>query len=287
MLKVITALNTFLGTVLALGIIGALSYGGWFAYRSYHAEKFAREDLQEAEVALENAEQQLAERKIEVADLSRNLQVTTRQRDALEVDLAASRKEIERLDTAMRLLKVDHRLARVTVISQQGSRETNDLSTRFQFVEVDDQGAPVEEPREFNIAGDLLYIDGWVIKFTDDYIEQGDLLRSTSIYMFRRLFGEDQRPLDGFELDSQGKRPAAYRTGEQPSEFEQDLWDRFWDYANNPEQSRAKGVRAMHGEAPSIKLMPGKSYRVQLRASDGLSIVPEEEAPVDSTSSAL
>lgn len=287
MLKVITALNTFLGTLLALVIIGALSYGGWFAYRSYHAEQFAREDLQEAQVALKNAEEQLVERETEVADISRSLQVTTRQRDELQVDLAASREEIERLDTAMRLLKVDHRLARVTVISQQGSRETNDLSTRFQFVEVDDQGAEVEEPREFNIAGDLLYIDGWVIKFADDYIEQGDLLRSTSIYMFRRLFGEHQTPADGFELDSQGTRPAAYRTREQPSEFERDLWNRFWHYANNPVEARERGVRAMHGTAEYTKLMPGKSYLVQLRASDGVSILVEEEAPTDSASGAL
>lgn len=287
MLKVLTALNTFLGTLLALVIIGALSYGGWFAYRGYHAEKFAREDLEQAKVALKNAEQQLVERETEVADLSRSLQVTTRQRDALEVDLTASRKEIERLDTAMRLLKVDHRLARITVISQQGSTETNDLSTRFQFVEVDDQGAAVEDPREFSIAGDLLYIDGWVIKFNDDYIEQGDSLRSTSIYMFRRLFGEHQTPRDGFELDSQNTRPVAYRTGEQPSEFEQDLWNRFWHYANNPEEAREKGVRAMHGTAEYTKLMPGKSYLVELRASDGASIVVEEEAPGDSTSGAL
>jgi len=34
-------------------------------------------------------------------------------------------------------------------------------------------------------------------------------------------------------------------------------------------------VRAIHGEAPFMELRPCKSYRVELRASGGLSIVAE------------
>ena len=69
-----------------------------------------------------------------------------------------------------------------------------------------------------------------------------------------------------------------------PPDFEKGLWARFWDYANDPELAREKGVRAAHGEAPSIQLRPGKSYRVELRASGGISVVPETAPPPGQTS---
>ena len=79
-------------------------------------------------------------------------------------------------------------------------------------------------------------------------------------------------------LDAVGSRPAAYRGGEKISELEQKIWDQFWEFANDPAKAREAGVRAAHGEAPSIKLMPGKRYKILLRASDGLTIVTEEPA---------
>ncbi len=48
-------------------------------------------------------------------------------------------------------------------------------------------------------------------------------MRSTSICLFRRLFGENQHPSEGFSLDPVGSQPVAYRSGGQPSEFEQRL----------------------------------------------------------------
>ena len=60
--------------------------------------------------------------------------------------------------------------------------------------------------------------------------------------------------------------------------MERDLWANFWEYANNPAKAKKAGVRAAHGEAPSIRLQVGKRYRVELRASGGLSIVPDGAA---------
>ena len=61
------------------------------------------------------------------------------------------------------------------------------------------------------------------------------------------------------------------------SPLEHDLWANFWDYANDPAKAKQAGVRAAHGEAPSIRVQAGKRYRVELRASAGLSIIPEEQ----------
>ena len=60
------------------------------------------------------------------------------------------------------------------------------------------------------------------------------------------------------------------------SEFERRIWRDFWEFANEPQEAAQMGIRAAHGEAVSVKLRPGRHYRVQLRASDGLSITPEQ-----------
>ena len=82
-------------------------------------------------------------------------------------------------------------------------------------------------------------------------------------------------------LDTVGSRPAAYSRGEEMPEFEREIWARFWDFANEPDQAQRAGIRAAHGEAPFIKLRPGKTYLIDLRASDGLTIKTKDVAPAD------
>jgi outer membrane murein-binding lipoprotein Lpp len=271
-LKLIQTLNSFMGMILALLVVGLLVAGGWFAFQNYYAEKFALEaDLVAKQQEVDQLAEQLTSSRAEIG--------------RLEKDVEEKRLEIQRLATALKFMKVDQRLARITVLSQTGSAKTDDLSTQFSFVDVDREGKPLGKPRVFNIEGDLAYVDTWVIKFGDEYVEQGDDLRSTSICLFRRVFGERQLPADGFLLDEEGSQPKVYRTGGKMSDFEKELWSRFWDYANDAELAKEKGVRAAHGEAPSIQLRPGKSYRIELRASGGMSVVPEDTPDVKHTSS--
>lgn len=128
----------------------------------------------------------------------------------------------------------------------------------------------------FTIEGDTVYIDAWVIKYFDDLVEKGDPLRSTSVCLFRRVFGEYQEPSEGFAIDPSGSRPAVYSQGNEMSPLEKDIWANFWQYANDPAKAKAAGLRAAHGEAPSIRVLPGKRYKLELRASGGLSIVTED-----------
>ena len=71
----------------------------------------------------------------------------------------------------------------------------------------------------------------------------------------------------------------AYSRGGVPSEFEKQIWSDFWNIANDEAKAKELGIRAAHGEAVSIKAEKGKTYKVLLRASDGLSIAPDENAP--------
>ena len=71
--------------------------------------------------------------------------------------IAALTRQVERLETALRLLKVDHRVAQIEVVSQQGSEKDKTLVTTFRFTEVDDKGNRLTEPRTFTVKGDLVY----------------------------------------------------------------------------------------------------------------------------------
>jgi hypothetical protein len=128
------------------------------------------------------------------------------------------------------------------------------------------------------LPGDVVYIDNWMVKFDDKYVENGDIARGTSLCLFRRIFSEQQVPNEGVSLDEVGMRPQAYASGGELSEFEQRLWKDFWEIANNPTRAAEMGIRAANGEAVNIKVRDGKTYMIELRASGGLSIRPSPDA---------
>jgi hypothetical protein len=268
-----TLLDRIQALVLGTALLGLVAVAGWWTL--FLRGRFAQH------------EQALAERDLRIA--------------SLEVDVQQRDERIRALEHALHLLKVDHRVARLEVIEQtswahSGSAPASatgatsatqsasapasapaaaNVRTRVRFTELGDEGERIGEPRELVVEGRFAYVEALVVKFEDDYVERGDALRGSSICLFQRIFGEGQKPSEGARLDPVGLRPRAYGGDELVDPQFEDLWRRFWDYANEPELARAKGVRAVHGEAPFIELRPGKSYRLELRASGGLSIRPE------------
>jgi len=265
MVRPLNTINQFLGTILALAVVGLIATAGYFGYRAYYADEWKYQDTQKE---LDEANAQI---------------------DQLKAESAVKDQEISRLDTAVRLLKVDHRIAWLEVTDRRevpaaSPAEAPKVYTFFDFVELDHEGQPIPDSRlPLKIEGDVVYVDGLVVKYLDEYIEKGDPLRSTSAFLFRRVFGESQAPIDGELIDPEGKRPKAYQTGGKISAFEAEIWKNFWDIANDPEKAKRAGVRAAHGEAVSMKLVPNKRYRVELRASAGVSIVPDGDVPVPLT----
>ncbi|MCA9262909.1 MAG: hypothetical protein KDA60_03635 [Planctomycetales bacterium] len=257
-LETVSELNKFLRTLLAAVLVGAVGYGGGWAYYNLHPAG-KEQELLAVKNALTEAQAELAQKETLIQDLGRR---------------------VDQLDTSLRLLKVTHRLAEVRVVNQANDPQTGQLITEVQFQEIDDAGQPIDQPKRIPIEGDMIYLDYWIVKFEDRYVEQADVDRSTSICLFRRIFGEFQEPREGFVLDPAGTRPNAY--GRAPlSEFEQQIWSDFWNIANDPQRAAELGIRAIHGEAVSARLRPNLRYLVQLRASGGLSINPlEEQTPL-------
>ncbi len=254
----LAAIHRFVKTMVGLALLGTLVVAGWWAYRAVVAHELA------------------------LWEKDRLLEVRRRETAQLRDQLVQRDQFIQRLELALKLLKVDRRVAQLRVTGQAPLGDGR-VRSQVEFCELDPSGRPVGTARQFAIEGDLLYIDAWVIKFADQAVETADPLRSASICLFQRAFGEFQQPSQGFPLDAPGIAPGVYSNDRGPaSAFERGLWSEFWDYANDPEKAQAAGVRAAHGEAPSIKLLAGRRYRIELRAAGGLTIVPDE-APAAST----
>ena len=283
-------LNSLIRTALTVLLVGGASTAGWYGYQSYTA----------ADKELEDAQRSLAAREAELADSVQRLDAARRQvedqqrqlaaKDAqiaehliqiedLNEDIRQKEQEIHRLDTALRLHKMERRLARVSVLDVEKDPESGVKFSTIGFVELNELGDPIGEMRTFQLEGDVVYVDYRVVKFEDEYVEQADLERGTTICLFNRIFGEFQKPRDGFTLDEPGTRPGSYARGGVISDFERKIWEDFWQIANDPRRAEQLGIRALHGDAVSIKVQPGMTYRITVRASGGPEIQVEQDPP--------
>lgn len=262
MIESISTLNSFVRTILAVAVLGGASVGGYVGYNTYFAAKIEAEKKSQE---LEAAKKDLAARDEQIVKLGR--------------DIETLNQKVEKLDMALRLLKVDHRVARLTVLDQGKDPNTNEEYSQIEFVELDDSGAQIDKPKRFKILGDMVYVEYWVVKFDDKYVEEADIERSTSLCLLQRIFGEKQKPIEGFALDEVGTRPAVYGRGREPTEFENKIWSDFWNIANNPDRARELGIRANHSDAPGYRVKAGKAYKLELRASGGLTITPDTDPP--------
>jgi hypothetical protein len=258
--------STLIRTILLASIVALI---GWWTV-------MLRNQVLEHEREVEQRDEEIASLTGDIAEKAELLSKQTEAMAVLESDLAASQLRVDELELSMWLVKVDHRLARITVLDQgPSSDEPGRFTTRVRFQEIDEAGDPAGPARDITIDGKILYVEGLVIKFSDEYVEGGDALRGSSVALFKRVFSENQAPNEGVQLDQPRTHPLPHRGDQLPDPFYDDLWSRFWDYANDPELAASKGVRAIHGEAPSIELREGKTYRIELRSSGGLSIKVE------------
>ncbi|MFO0974416.1 MAG: hypothetical protein U1A27_13390 [Phycisphaerae bacterium] len=166
-------------------------------------------------------------------------------------------------------LKHDRRVARLYVADQRRDARGQVVETVIDFVGAAADGR--ERPtRTVRIRGDVCYVDALVIRFLDSYVERGDKLRGHTLHLFRRIFGEGQAPADGAPLDEPGAIPAEYRVDDEASRFEKRLWQRFWEYAVNPQMATEVGVRVAQGEAAYQRLSTGQLWQIATRANGGL-----------------
>lgn len=264
-------IQSTIAVVRTLLLGGLVVVAGWWTWFLRGKLGEGEEQLLQTRAQVTALTEEAQKREAHIEELDRTLVQRERTIEEQQATIATKEAEILALDAALELLKIDHRLAEIRVLEQQ-TDEQGAVHTVVRFVELGPDGEPLSEGIEARVEGRTVYVETLVIKFDDRFVEEGDALRGTSICLFRRLFGENQRPIDGVEIDAAGEQPLVYRGDDPTPPLHRDLWNRFWEYANDPDLAHERGVRAIHGEAPFIELRPDRRYRVELRSSGGLTI---------------
>jgi hypothetical protein len=124
---------------------------------------------------------------------------------------------------------------------------------------------PPEDPtqrlleEEFEVEGDEVHFDALVVRFNNEYVSDG---RARALFLWRRVYGENSAPSQGFPIEPVGAEPGRYSalfSGLRTKDREL-FWSEIWNLANDPERLSKYGVRAVYGNVVYKKMTPGLIY---------------------------
>jgi hypothetical protein len=161
-------------------------------------------------------------------------------------------------------------------VLSQGVRDGR-LLTVLKFVETEpgDKTRKVLE-REYEIAGDVVHFDVLIVRFDSRLVMDG---RERALYLWRRIYGENQSPAEGCVIEAPGQEPRRYgRLFEKlPLHARRLFWAEVWNLANDPERLRDLGVTAIYGNVVYSSLRPGLIYVFKISATGQLTpqVIPD------------
>ena len=170
----------------------------------------------------------------------------------------------QKLKAAITSLTHEDQIGFAKVIRQE-EREGK-LYTTLKFVETarGDMLSIVLE-KEYEIEGDIVHFDTLIVTFSDQAVMDG---KARSLYLWRRVYGENMSPSEGYDIETPGTHPERYagllRELRQPEQ--QMFWEAIWDLANDPEALRDHGIKAIYGNAVYKRLRPGLIYVFKIGA---------------------
>ena len=253
----VKTLNSVVRTGLLVGFLGIFGYGSWFGY-----DRYVKPGLQ-AEAAIAEAER-----------LEKELGELVEKQKQLMVDN-------DRMHTSLKLLKTDRRIANVEIMEKTTDEEGTPIM-EVRFTEVDEYGETIGASRDYTLKGDQFFIDCWIATFEDKYIERADELRNASLFAFKSIYGDAERPRDAQRLDSDSAdAPPGIYDDHRKRAFEQKIWRDFWAVCNDRARQKELGIRAAYGQANHLVAEAGQQYQVVIRSSGGVSLTPIEKKPAD------
>ena len=193
-------------------------------------------------------------------------------------------------------LHAETRMADVLVTKSEFDEVSKKIKTAIKFLEYDSQGKPLE-PKYFTFSAPLnagtdpslgkavdgekpiIQFQSLVIRFNDKLVEAGDRLRGKSAVFFMKAFVLDGKNTQEFDITKVNEVPGGYRVSDKANEFEQKLWQEFWNYALDPKKRDHAGIKNAQIEAPGSMFLPGTIYTLKIEHDGGLRIdanpVPE------------
>ena len=187
-------------------------------------------------------------------------------------DLLGESKELR---SAIGNLTHEDQVGYAKVIGQE--TRNGKLYTRLIFVETDrdDQTVRLLE-REYEIEGDIVFFDALIVKFGTEIVAEGD---EKSLYLWRRVYGENQAPALGFPIEEPGAQSARYaKLSAKLSIREKEMfWREIWALSDDPGRLSEVGVRAIYGNVVYKRLRPGLICVFRIDASGNLfpDVIPD------------
>ncbi len=167
-------------------------------------------------------------------------------------------------------LSSESQVAEVLVTKAELDEDKGKIRTTIKFLEFDVEGKPLE-PKYFTFFGNQIQFQSLVIRFKDDFVKKGDGLKGKSIYLFLKAFVLDGKDTQEMIINPVSEIPKGYKL-EVDDLYEQRLWNRFWDYALNPETKEIEGIKSAQLEAPGTLFIPGTIYTLHIEHDGGLRI---------------
>ena len=199
--------------------------------------------------------------------------------------IAEQKRVIAELGKKLDRAWAEELVADLRVDDVQVDKATGDRKMRLTFLQYRPGTEDIAFQRTLELPGEEVYIDALVVQFDRAFVEEGDGTRGKSLLLFRRAFGDRQQPVDGVPLFNAERTESTFipeiaRIDSAPSDFEKQIWAKFWEYANDPKAAAAQGIRVAQGEAPHVKVVKSQVYKLTLRKSGGLQITPRLPAAV-------
>jgi hypothetical protein len=177
----------------------------------------------------------------------------------------------KKLKEAITTLTQEEQIGYAKVVRQ----ETRDgkLYSTIRFVEtVRDNPLETVLQKEYEIEGDIIHFDALIVTFSSQAVIDG---KERSLYLWRRVYGDNQAPSAGFAIEEPGVEPARYagllsRLRIKDREL---FWNAIWDLSNDPEALEQHGINAIYGNAVYKKLRPGLIYVFKISPTGQL--IPE------------
>ncbi|MFT4901254.1 MAG: hypothetical protein ACI81V_000523 [Lentimonas sp.] len=174
--------------------------------------------------------------------------------------------ENKALNSAIANLSAEEQIGYATLISQE-SDTTGELQSTIRLVQTA-AGNPKERVAEqlFTIQGDIIHFDALIVKFDPEYVKQG---KGRALYLWRRIYGENQQPSQGQLIEIPDSAPERYYAISKTLRIAQRdiFWEAIWQLANQPDHLSVYGITAVFGNAIYCRMQPNKVYLFKINSS--------------------
>jgi hypothetical protein len=185
--------------------------------------------------------------------------------------------ENKQLKQALTKLTDEGKIGYAKVLSQQTDENGNVVSTTLKFVETarDNELQTVLE-KQYTVKGDIVHFDALMVKFPNKMVMDG---KKRSLYLWRRVYGEQMSPQDGYQIEEPGAEPQRYKEllRELPLKDREFFWSSIWELANDPYQLAQYDIEAIYGNVTYAKLKKGLVYVFRITATGQVypEVIPE------------